>query len=121
MKDGGCDDLEVPENTVGEYYRQRQLFQQGDRHAILLEPYLTRSGGGYKYAGRCTGHGPTQRGYLQTLRNCAALLNQHEVKITGLDWQELELAALTKDDFVFWTRRTSELTRVLIATFSLTN
>lgn len=113
--------MEVPENTVGEYYRQRQLFQQGDRHAILLEPYLTRSSGGYKYAGRCTGHGPTQQGYLQTLRNCAALLNQHEVKITGLDWQELELAALTKDDFVFWTRRTSELTRVLIATFSLTN
>lgn len=93
----------VPPRTRVEYQRQKRLFIESATHrSILLEPYLTFSGGGYRKGGFGSAHGPTPKGYAKTLRRCCALLRERTVKITALDWAKLDWNGLTSDDFVFF-------------------
>lgn len=100
MKTGGC--IDVPDRTQEEFNKQKLRFQEGDITAILLEPYLTFSGGGYKKAGFGGKRSAKAIGYSRTLRQCARILLSHTVKITKLDWKKLGLERLTSDDFVFF-------------------
>jgi site-specific DNA-adenine methylase len=93
--------IKVPERTRPEYLKQKQLFQCGDPRAILLEPYLTYSGGGYKKGGFGNKRGVSAREYANRLRRCAELLSASRAKITALDWKELKLTTLSESDFVF--------------------
>ena len=100
VKTEGC--IPVPKRTKSEYLRQKRLFQKGDLRAILLESYLTFSGGGYKNGGFGSLHGATAVGYAKTLRRCADLLIQSRAKVTSKDWKRLNLSSLTDQDFVFF-------------------
>jgi site-specific DNA-adenine methylase len=94
--------IKVPERTREEYFRQKQLFATGDPRAILLEPYLTFSGGGYKNGGFGSLKGANAINYAKTLHRCADALTVASAKITNLDWQSLKWETLTREDFVFF-------------------
>lgn len=94
--------IEVPERTREEYYRQRDLYYLGDARAILLEPYLTFSGGGYKKGGFGGKRSAGAFGYTNTLMNCASILVSTRPTVTSLDWKDLELNRLGGKDFVFF-------------------
>jgi hypothetical protein len=54
----------IPERTRAQYVAQKQAIKLGDTTAIIAEPYLTHSGGGYGTHGRRgDGGGPGQSGY----------------------------------------------------------
>jgi len=94
--------IKVPERTREEFEKQRFLFQTGDLKAILLEPYLTFSGGGYKKAGYGGQRSANASGYGNTLIGCARILSSTKPKITKVDWKELRLDRLGEEDFVFF-------------------
>jgi site-specific DNA-adenine methylase len=94
--------IKVPERTREEFEKQKFLFQTGDVGAILLEPYLTFSGGGYKKAGFGGQRSANASGYANTLLLCGKILNLTKPKITKLDWEKLNLSLLTNEDFVFF-------------------
>jgi len=96
--------LKVPTRCRAEYERQRMASTSGDPVAILLEPYLTFSGGGYFGAG-CGGDGKSNNavssaGYEKTLRKCHAMLHEVKPRLSSLDWQDMGLEKLTEDDVV---------------------
>jgi len=93
--------IRVPERTRLEYLKQKQLFQQGDPRAVLLEPYLTYSGGGYKKGGFGNKRGVSALEYTKRLCRCAEILFTSKARITDVDWKELALERLTPSDFVF--------------------
>jgi len=93
----------VPPLTAEEYERQKIAFAQGSREAILLEPYFSFSGFGFKFSG-CTGkrERPTKpEGYQRTLRSCHGILHRTNARITGLDFKDMHLEELGPDDFVY--------------------
>lgn len=97
--------LNVPIRCRAEFERQRRAFLSGDSTAILLEPYLTFSGGGYFGAG-CKGsdgmsnNGVSLAGYEKTLRKCHGILHATKPKLSSLDWQEMCLENLGPEDTV---------------------
>ena len=93
--------IKVPERTKEEFENQKKLFQNGDEKAILLEPYLTFSGGGYKKGGFGGKRSAGAAGYTKTLARCAEILISTKAKITSLDWKDMNLDRLGEDDFVF--------------------
>lgn len=102
VRDSG-DLITVPERTKEEYYRQWERAKIGDDVSVILEPYLTRNGGGYGISGPCAHHnGPSQEGYAKTLLDCERLLNKTKARITSRDWQDIGLEDLTADDMVFF-------------------
>jgi hypothetical protein len=96
--------LKVPTRCRAEYERQRLASTSGDPVAILLEPYLTFSGGGYFRAG-CGGDGKrnnavSSAGYEKTLRKCHAILHEVKPRLSSLDWREMGLEKLGPQDTV---------------------
>lgn len=92
----------VPERTRQNYYSLWQKYKQQDAASILLEPYITFSGGGYGSGGFGNLRGATRLGYERKLRQAHSLLNSRDVKITQLDWDEMGLNKLTEQDFVYF-------------------
>ena len=91
----------IPERTRAEYVRQKEAAKQGCATAIISEPYLTHSGGGYSARGaRGVGGGPGQAGYQSTIRKCHQLMHQTRPLITALDWKET-VKDLKKDDLAY--------------------
>jgi site-specific DNA-adenine methylase len=93
--------VQVPPRSKEEYYRQWALTRQGDKRAIILEPYLTFGGGGYGRGGFGNKKGASQSGYTKIIRECHRLLHSTAPRITALDWQDMGLERLTGDDVVF--------------------
>lgn len=93
--------IDVPERTRVAYDQQKVGYLEGDPCAILLEPYLTFNGGGYKRAGYGSSHGSTASGYESTLRRCHSIMHMTRAKVTAFDWHRLRLDRLCHDDFVF--------------------
>jgi hypothetical protein len=92
----------IPERTKEEYDRQKQAMKLGDATAIIAEPYLTHSGGGYATHGpRGVGGGPGQAGYQGTIRRCHEIMHESRPRITSVNWSET-VANLTADDFVYF-------------------
>ena len=92
--------IEVPSRSRSEFDRQREAYKSGDPTAIVLSPYLTFSGGGFRYASKGGEHAVSASGYQRTLRECHQILARTRPKITALDWQQLGLEKLTEDDVV---------------------
>jgi site-specific DNA-adenine methylase len=93
--------LRVPARRKGVYDAQKEAFQSGDLRAILLEPYLSFSGGGYFGAGRkLDDGGASAHGYQKTIRKCHQIMQQAKPRLTSLDWREMGLDRLTPDDVV---------------------
>jgi site-specific DNA-adenine methylase len=97
--------LKVPIRCRAEFERQRRAFLSGDTTAILLEPYLTFSGGGYFGAG-CKGsdgmsnNGVSLAGYEKTMHKCHSILHETKPKLSSLDWREMGLESLGPQDTV---------------------
>jgi site-specific DNA-adenine methylase len=97
--------IKVPIRCRAEFERQRRASLSGDSTAILLEPYLTFSGGGYFGAG-CKGsdgmsnNGVSLAGYEKTLRKCHGILHQTKPKLSSLDWREMDLEKFGPEDTV---------------------
>jgi D12 class N6 adenine-specific DNA methyltransferase len=97
--------LKVPIRCRAEFERQRQASLSGDSTAILLEPYLTFSGGGYFGAG-CKGsdgmsnNGVSLAGYQKTIGKCHGILHQTKPKLSSLDWRQMGLEDLGPEDTV---------------------
>jgi site-specific DNA-adenine methylase len=100
LRDCGAE-IRVPERTREEFYKQKRCFEEGDPQAVLLEPFLTFSGGGYKKGGFGGARGATAESYAETLRRCSRLLRRTAARISAADWKALKLQTLTEDDFVF--------------------
>jgi hypothetical protein len=100
--------LKVPTRSRTEYERQREAATSGDLTAILLEPYLSFSGGGYFAAGCKGGTGRDKNyggvsavGYEKAIHQCHELMRKTEPRVTKLDWQKMRLESLTEEDVVF--------------------
>jgi site-specific DNA-adenine methylase len=92
--------IEVPPRSKREFEKQREAFKYGDPTAIVLSPYFTFSGGGFRYAGKGGEHAVSASGYQRTLRECHRILTRIRPRVTALDWQQLGLEKLTQDDVV---------------------
>jgi len=100
--------LKVPTRSRTEYERQREASISGDLNAILLEPYLSFSGGGYFAAG-CKGGtgrdknygGVSATGYENAIRRCHEIMRKTQPRITKLDWRKMGLESLREEDVVF--------------------
>jgi hypothetical protein len=92
--------LRVPARCKEEYDSQKEAYQSGDLSAILLEPYLSFSGGGYFAAGRKLGGGASAVGYQKTIRQCHRIMHQTKPRLTSFDWRKMGLERLTDEDVV---------------------
>lgn len=96
----------LPDYVTKEVFKDyRKKFYEGDKqeklNAILLEPYLSYSGFGYKHNGARVGvSGVTSEGYARNLKNAKAILHHTNPSITELDWKDV-LHQLGQDDVVF--------------------
>jgi len=96
------DTIEVPECSRYEYERQRGAFKSGDQTAALLEPFLSFGGAGYLHSGfRGTRQGGVSAdGYQKTLRTCHEIIRRTRPRISSLDWKDMGLEGLGKQDVV---------------------
>jgi site-specific DNA-adenine methylase len=102
LKDRGAR-IKVPLRTRSEFVQQKRLFlKRRSPRAVLLEPYLTFSGGGYRKGGFGNQNGPDPKRYQLTLRRCAGMLRDRSVKVTSLDWADIDFQALTAEDLVYF-------------------
>jgi site-specific DNA-adenine methylase len=94
--------IEVPHCATHEYERQRDAYSSGDPTAILLEPFLTFTGGGYLYSGFRGDKrgGVSSVGYQKTLRECHTILSRTRPRLSHLDWREMRLDELGPKDTV---------------------
>ena len=100
--------LRVPTRSRTEYERQREASRSGDLTAILLEPYLSFSGGGYFAAGCKGGDGRSRKyggvsaaGYESAIHQCYTIMHKTQPRVTSLDWRKMGLESLTEEDVVF--------------------
>jgi site-specific DNA-adenine methylase len=93
--------IRIPMRTKMEFEKQRKLYQLNNPKAILLEPYLTFSGGGYKKGDFGGKRSANAMGYASTLCRCASIMLATHPRVTELDWKNLRLDDLESDDFVF--------------------
>ncbi len=92
VKDYG-DKLTVPPRSDIDPDRMAELAAQGDPEALLIEPYSTFNGAGYEAGGsRTEGGRRTPESYEAALRGAHKLLNEHNVRITSVDWYDCLLA-----------------------------
>jgi DNA adenine methylase len=81
--------------------REAGTLPVGIPSTILLEPYLSFNGAGYKEGGRKTsGRHISPSAYKQNLLTAQALMESHDVKVTSLPFEEI-LDSLGPDNFVF--------------------
>jgi site-specific DNA-methyltransferase (adenine-specific) len=100
--------LRVPTRSRTEYERQREASISGDLNAILLEPYLSFSGGGYFTAG-CKGGtgrdknygGVSAAGYENAIHQCHDIMRKTQPRVTNLHWRKMGLERLREEDVVF--------------------
>jgi site-specific DNA-adenine methylase len=92
----------VPERTKEEFYKQKFLFEQNDSQSILLEPYLTFSGGGYKKGGFGGNRSAKACSYAKTLFRAGQILKKCRTRITQIDWELIDFSQFTEDDFIFF-------------------
>jgi DNA adenine methylase len=90
----------VPAHTKGEFQRQKAARRYGDPTAILLEPYLTFSGGGYSAGYRSKKGSPLQHRYQRTLRRAHQILTYTQPTITNNDWK-MVVSDLGENAFVY--------------------
>ena len=93
--------ITVPVRSREVYHVQKQRYQRGDAAAILLEPYLTYSGGGYLRGGFGGARSAGPVSYANTLQTCAGILKTTAARITDLDWEQMGMDRFDKGDFVF--------------------
>jgi len=94
--------IEVPHCARHEYERQRDAYNSGDSTAILLEPFLTFTGGGYLHSGFRGDKkgGVSSVGYQETLRECHRIMSRTRPRLSNLDWREMRLDELGPNDMV---------------------
>ena len=69
------DTVLVPERTKELYYKLREAYDKDDKTAILLEPYITFSGGGYKNGGPgWSKKSQTAATYQRKMRDCHEMI-----------------------------------------------
>jgi DNA adenine methylase len=90
----------VPGHTREEFERQKAARRYDDPTAILLEPYLTYSGGGYSAGYRSPIGCAKQENYQGTLRRAHQILTDTQPTITKFDWKEV-VSDLGENDFVY--------------------
>jgi site-specific DNA-adenine methylase len=95
------DRVVVPNRSRSEFGRMKQQYERGDPVAVLLEPYLTFSGGGYTKGGFGGMRSAGREGYTRTLRTCSSIMRQTAATVSDLNWTALKLNVLGADDFVF--------------------
>lgn len=103
-----CWDKEIllPDDSTKEVFKEyRKKYYEGTEHeklnAILLEPYLSYSGFGYKVNGARVGvNGVSSEGYAANLRKAKQILHRTNPTITGTDWKDV-FRQLRSDDMVF--------------------
>lgn len=95
-------DIVVPDLTKEEYDKYFKLHRSGyNRDAILLEPYLTFSGGGYGAGCRTRQNkGVSKNSYKNKIQKAHEILNKFNVNITALDYREA-IKNLSSNDFVY--------------------
>lgn len=93
--------IEVPEHRREEFERYNALYKLGDPESILLAPYLTYNGAGYKASYRSAKGSPTRAGYERTLRSAHEILIQTQPTITAHDWKKVH-SVLGERDFAFY-------------------
>lgn len=91
--------IEIPDHNREEYAKCKAAWKKGDTSAIILEPYFTWSGGGYKNAS--FGGTVTPAGYKKTITCCAEILKVTDAKVSMLDWKHIDWSRFSKRDFVF--------------------
>jgi D12 class N6 adenine-specific DNA methyltransferase len=96
------DKIEVPQCARHEYERQRDAYSSGDPTAILLEPFLTFTGGGYLHSGfRGDKRGDVSPvRYQKTLRECHKIMSRTRPRLSNSDWREMGLDELGPQDTV---------------------
>lgn len=92
--------VRIPERSRDEYYRQWK--KRGDLRSLILEPYLTWSGGGYGKGGPGGKHSASAFGYRTTIRKCHRLMRTTGVRVTALDLMKMRLEELGGEDTVFF-------------------
>lgn len=96
----------LPDDSTKDVFQEyRKKFYTGNDHeklnAILLEPYLSYSGFGYKHNGARVGvGGVTPEGYAANLKNAKAILHRTKPTITEMDWKDA-FFQIREDDMVF--------------------
>lgn len=93
-------DIQVPERTRLVY---KQLKQQKENEArTLLEPYLTRDGGGYRRSGFGNSKGRSPESYRSALKKAAQLIVRAKAKISAVEWYRLPFSRFDEQDFVYF-------------------
>jgi site-specific DNA-adenine methylase len=90
----------VPAHTREEFERQKAARLDNDTTAILMEPYMTFSGGGYSAGYRSKKGSPLQHLYQHTLRRAHQILTDTQPTITNVDWEKV-VSDLGEDDFAY--------------------
>lgn len=93
----------VPERTEAEYYRlwDRKKIDPTDQEALLIEPFLTFSGGGYGSGGFGNLKGATRDNYKLILESAHSVMCRCTPRLTSIPWEDMQLADLTENDFVY--------------------
>lgn len=96
-----------PLQSAATFEEHKGRAQAGDPLSLMLEPYLSFSGGGYRSGGpnvaaRYPDKIVTPAGYSETLYRAGILLRRHAVAITSISWDLLPLDWLGPDDFVYF-------------------
>jgi site-specific DNA-adenine methylase len=93
-------DVQVPERTRLVYEQLKQ--QKEGELRTLLEPYLTRDGGGYRRSGFGNQRGRSPESYGCLLRKAAQLLVRAKAKISATEWYCLPFSSFNEQDFVYF-------------------
>lgn len=100
LRDHG-DSFKVTAKTKEEFDRLKGLVQQGDPHALLMEPFVCFNGGTFSGSGFTTGGGCSPETHENNVRLANEFLRANNVRITELDWLDcLEAEQPGEHDFV---------------------
>jgi site-specific DNA-adenine methylase len=90
--------VRIPTNLREAYYTCQK--NKLSNRSLLLEPLVSRDGGGYGSGGPAGEHTVNPSRYRESLRAGYRLMRQTKPIITDVDWKELRLENCTSDDFV---------------------
>jgi len=96
-------ELVVPPNTRMEYLERWAAYKTECPYAIMLEPFLTYSGGGFGKGGFRTNEkgGAESSGFQQSIRMAHHILNAVTPRVTAVDWVQT-VKELGPDDFAYF-------------------
>jgi len=95
-------DIVVPPRSKQLYYEMRDAAEKGDPVGVVLEPYLSFSGGGYRNGGPgWSAKSQSAETYQRKVRDCYTILTVTKPYLTSLDWVAMDWRALGPDDFVY--------------------